>query len=586
MAGLFCSAVFAALPMTASADNSGNYGADIVWAYSESDKTLTFSVKEGLESAKIPDYDDPLIEDGYIFYSAYSEVVENVVIGKGVTRIGNRALYSFKKVTSVTIPDTVEEIGSSAFDLCAGLTALDLPDSVKNIEADAFSYCTNLKEMGFSAGLTDIGKKAFYSCESLETVDLSGTKLSKIGDNAFESCKKLKTLILPATLTGIAAGTEDFEGDAFWDCGSLAEIYCYANPSNLTWKDKDCNDFAGAANSYTTVCYVPYVYLDTYSTNFSAVNVTFKALEKGSELYGYTLSLEGDIGVNFYMSLSDILLNSDTAYMEFTIPNGTKTETYKLLVSEVKSNDSNKTDIGGKTYYKFKCRVSAKDMASTITAQMMLNENANDGDPYSYSVKEYADYLIAHAKEDGTDIQKKYYKASNLVKAMLNYGASAQTYFGISGTLANEGLSDAEKTVNVEATDLEGFSYASYASSGTVIETGVTFEGSTLSLKSQTTLSLYFTSIPTDTEFHCDGYTVETVNSGSYVIARIRGINAKDIGKSFTVTFGNNNKVTYNPFTYCYNVLNDDTNVTALQNVCKALYLYAEEASKYFGGNN
>lgn len=44
----------------------------------------------------------------------------------------------------------------------------------------------------------------------------------------------------------------------------------------------------------------------------------------GARLVGHSVSLEGDIGVNFYMMLSDEIAASNTAYMLFTIPNGSK----------------------------------------------------------------------------------------------------------------------------------------------------------------------------------------------------------------------------------------------------------------------
>ena len=56
-------------------------------------------------------------------------------------------------------------------------------------------------------------------------------------------------------------------------------------------------------------------YLDNYTAKFSNVNVTFMPVADNSRLYGYTLSLDGDIGVNFYMELSEEMLGSDDAYM-------------------------------------------------------------------------------------------------------------------------------------------------------------------------------------------------------------------------------------------------------------------------------
>ena len=52
----------------------------------------------------------------------------------------------------------------------------------------------------------------------------------------------------------------------------------------------------------------------------------------GERLAGYSLSLDGDIAVKFYMELADEVAGSDDAYMQFIIPNGTKTITEKIPV--------------------------------------------------------------------------------------------------------------------------------------------------------------------------------------------------------------------------------------------------------------
>ena len=287
----------------------------------------------------------------------------------------------------------------------------------------------------------------------------------------------------------------------------------------------------------------------------------------GEQLYGNSLSLEGDIGVNFYMMLADDIASSETAYMQFTTPAGSKTETKTVLVK-----DAAKKVINGKTYYVFKCNVSAKDMASEIKAQIIDGDKA--GTTYTYSVKDYADYLLEHNEVE------EYAKAAPLVKKMLNYGAASQTYFGIEGTAANAELDDADKALGKVS-----IPYSFKYSDNATLPEGVTFEGATLSLKSETTLSLYFKGLPVDTKFTCDGKTVETAKNGEYVVARIRGISSNELEGNFTVTF-TGGSVTYNAMTYCYNVLNGGTDDKNLQNVCKALYLYAEEARKYFGGNN
>ncbi len=283
----------------------------------------------------------------------------------------------------------------------------------------------------------------------------------------------------------------------------------------------------------------------------------------GAQLVGYSLSLDGDIGVNFYMELADDVAASETAYMQFTIPAGSKTENKTVLVK-----DAIKKDMNGKTYHVFKCNVSAKDMASTIKAQIINGDK--QGTEYKYSVKDYADYLLSHTADDVT-----YANAAPLVKKLLNYGAASQTYFGIAGTAVNAGLSEADRVIdNVPIP--EKFKYNE---ANTHLPTGVTLTGVTLSLKSETTLSLYFTGLPDNTVFTCEGKdNVESVKNGSYMVARIRGIKAEELENDFTVTFGNDGSVKYNAMTYCYNVLNGGTTNDALKNVCRALYQYAEAA--------
>ena len=158
---------------------------------------------------------------------------------------------------------------------------------------------------------------------------------------------------------------------------------------------------------------------------------------------------------------------------------------------------------------------------------------------------------------------------------MLNYGANSQIYFDKNtGTLANAGLTNEEKALgDVEITIADPVI-------GDLPE-GTTFEGATLSLKSETTLSLYFKSSD-DLTFSCGDYTVETETKGDYQIARIRGIKAKDIGNIFTLNVSGGT-VSYSTLNYCKYVLADNTQDENLQNAVKALYLYWQAAAAYFG---
>ena len=147
----------------------------------------------------------------------------------------------------------------------------------------------------------------------------------------------------------------------------------------------------------------------------------------GAKLAGYSLSLTGNIGVNFYMELSDDVVNDASAYMNFTLPNGTTSKVYVSGTHEDGSTATTDTTVkNGVTYYVFTCEVAAKEMTSDIKAQMIGNNGEKKGTVYTYTVKEYADYILSHMSAEESDISKA---TIQLVKGMLNYGGAAQIYF-------------------------------------------------------------------------------------------------------------------------------------------------------------
>ena len=284
----------------------------------------------------------------------------------------------------------------------------------------------------------------------------------------------------------------------------------------------------------------------------------------GASLVGHSISLDGDIAVNFYMELSDsVVAHRDTAYMHFTIPTGRTVTEQDILVKDARIVESD-----DKTYYVFKCRVAAKEMTSEIKAQMI--DGDQHGTEYTYSVKEYADYLLEHADE-----REDLARAVPLVKAMLNYGAYSQVYFDKNpSALANADLEESEKILDNVTIDIADPVIGE-------LPDGTTFEGATLSLKSETTLSLYFKS-GEKLAFSCDGYTVEKATSADYQIARIRGIKAKHIGDILTLKINGSEAISYSPLNYCKNMLDGGTTNEKLINVVKALYFYRQAADAYF----
>lgn len=297
----------------------------------------------------------------------------------------------------------------------------------------------------------------------------------------------------------------------------------------------------------------------------------------GARLCGCTLSLSGDIGMNYYMDLSSADLSED-AYVEFTVPSGDKTETQKVYVQEKAGEDRNiaKTvSKGNKTYYVFKCQVAAKDFAPMIDVQLV--DGGKTGKKHSYSVKQYAEYILSHAND-----KTEYKKAEPLVKALVCYCTWAQCYFEIDDTLIDPSYKNYDVLDSVTAQELKAEAPATSVFLDQI--PGVTYEGATLSLNSETTLSLYFKSSEKLT-FSCDhSNKLEISKVNGYQVVRIRGIRASDLDEVFemkVICGENEGMVRYSALNYIANCVGRNHEDETLPNLVKALYLYYKEAEAY-----
>ncbi len=262
-------------------------------------------------------------------------------------------------------------------------------------------------------------------------------------------------------------------------------------------------------------------------------------------LSGASLSLSGNIGVNFFMELDESIIADENAYIQFTLPNG---DTPKVMVS-----DANKKD----GYYVFSCEVSAKEMNGKITAQVITSNG--EGTVYDYSVQKYIDSV----SENQSNFDEK---TINLVNAMANYGDYSKAYFG------GEALEATPEMDNITADTLTGYEKQENG----VLPSGITYYGSSLILESNTTLRHYF-KVANGTDV--SGYNFSG-NKGNYYYVDIADISAGTLFNIFTTTVGDYT-IEYSPMTYVQAVLNNDSADEALKNTVKALYLYGQSAQAY-----
>ena len=322
----------------------------------------------------------------------------------------------------------------------------------------------------------------------------------------------------------------------------------------------------------------------------------------GAKLAGYSLSLTGNIGVNFYMELTDDVVNDESAYLNFTLPNGTTSKVYVKGTHEDGSTATTDTTVkNGVTYYVFTCEVAAKEMTSDIKAQMIGNDGEKKGKVYTYTVKEYADYILSHTSAEGSN----YGSATvQLVKGMLNYGGAAQKYFGYkTDQLASDGLAltepvfDDTNIINFIKDEANKASIINYSDSDKV-----TFESAYLSLNSTTDLCVYvqfaedvtvkedmFAIWCNTDQISKDQYEVTKVNEGNCYKITLHGIKASQLQKKyeFEVNLSETEQsvLKYGATSYAYTIMSSACdnidNIESLREVVKALYAYGSCAQGY-----
>ena len=171
-----------------------------------------------------------------------------------------------KSGTSYDIPASVTTISDYAFEDCVTLTSITIPTGVTTIGKNTFAGCSELTAIIIPFGVTTIGGSAFWQCSHLTSVTIPAS-VTTIYNYAFSDCSRLTTVTIGSGVTSIGQ-------DAFWGCTSVTDVYCYADPANLTWDEMGRDDFITTTTdaNFPTKCHV----FDASAwSGFTDVNVTF-----------------------------------------------------------------------------------------------------------------------------------------------------------------------------------------------------------------------------------------------------------------------------------------------------------------------
>ena len=161
--------------LSANAEKSGSCGPNLKWHLTD-DGVLTITGKGEM-------YD-------YSYTPWSNDDLTRVIIGNGVTTIGEAAFRSCSHLTSVTIPNSVTTIGGWAFSICSSLTSVTIPNSVTTIGDNAFIGCSSLTSVTIPNSVTRIGSEAFSDCTNLQKVNI-GNSVKTIGEFAFNKCTNI-----------------------------------------------------------------------------------------------------------------------------------------------------------------------------------------------------------------------------------------------------------------------------------------------------------------------------------------------------------------------------------------------------------
>ncbi len=205
LAVLMLVGMLAAVPFTASAE-SGSCGGNLTWELA--DGVLTIS-----GTGNMYNYDNGAQNAPWMNYGGS---IESVVIGNGVTSIGNFA-FSSCSMTQIDLPETLTSIGNSAFFMCSQLESVYIPASVTSIGTSPFWACRSLAGIFVASG-----NNAFC--------DVNGVLYNKAVTTliSYPSGKVGTTFTVPDTVTQIA----DY---AMFDCFYASDrLYTVTIPGSVT----------------------------------------------------------------------------------------------------------------------------------------------------------------------------------------------------------------------------------------------------------------------------------------------------------------------------------------------------------------
>ena len=301
--------------------------------------------------------------------------------------------------------------------------------------------------------------------------------------------------------------------------------------------------------------------------------------EPSAQVVSASLTLTGEIGINYYVIPDETLAADPDAYAVFT---------FKGAEGDAIPLNSVPTDVkNGVTRYIFTKYVAAKEMTELSTLRLYSGAgvqatltNASGGTLENNA----AQYSVAHYCGSVTSPE-----GQALAEKLGNFGARSMTYFGYTAQEPDTAYMSAVSPVAVDASaaDLIGF-----VPTKTGSIPGLTVKGISLTLESMTTINLSFSVTGGHTieeyTFTLNGQSAEIHSRGGLYYLHIRNIAAKELDTACIVTVTDGSSVmTVNccGLSYAYNTLKNYSSIAdkaALCELARSVYAYNQAANDYF----
>ena len=347
------------------------------------------------------------------------------------------------------------------------------------------------------------------------------------------------------------------------------------------------------AGSYDNV-----VYCTVCGAEISRETIAIPALKYNITLP--TLSLEGEIAINFYFTADEALLTRDDVYFVFT-DKDTGRELAKVAMAETSMNGTNRY---------VSVSFVAQDMATVAYGQLVdadgnVYTRTNGKVDFEYSIIKYANNHFSKCTESDCAL-------CNLLKAMLEYGSYAKLHFsGLNPETDMDAINELTLATDVDRSGdnskllVDGNEHIKAEQlTKTYVDNSAALgvKTATLVLEARTTIRIYFkvtegTDISNYT-FMVDGSVVAVEEKDGFYCVDIDNIASRDLNHAYNVTVTNNDdandylSITYSALDYFYSVHTDCVNGTNkypgayIHELVNALYHYEEAAKAYFDNRN